>query len=177
MTAPDAPKRGSEFIPILGIMAYLRALSTPNKSGPSTALQRRLTSGAACREQLHEASPPLQLAELHAVVPGGRVQSIEVMCLSLERHSSAFWPDMRKQQAGGPGMDERREAGKILVQLFRRHVLQHPLRANPARLSCRHACQAFFADDLEGRALGFNDVRRRAGPAPRRECADRCRAR
>ena len=77
------------------------------------------------------------------MVLGGRVQSIEVMCLSLERHSSAFWPDMRKQQAGGPGMDEGREAGKILVQLFRRHVLQHPfeqtqrgfLAATRARLS------------------------------------------
>jgi hypothetical protein len=68
------------------------------------------------------------------------------------------------------GVNERREARKILVQLFRRHVLQHPLRANPARLSCRHACQAFFADELECRALGFNDV---VGdlPAPRGENA------
>jgi hypothetical protein len=37
-------------------------------------------------------------------------------------------------------------------------VLQHPLRANPARLPCRHACQTFLADNFECRALGFDDI-------------------
>src|SRR5262245_26551315 len=45
MTAPDAPKRGSEFIPILGIMAYSRALS-PKTAPEASRLPAPMTSRA-----------------------------------------------------------------------------------------------------------------------------------